>query len=330
MASNYSDLIVNNTATIATLNFTGMNCNSLTSNGLTITNAYVTNITAASFTATNNLRTPNLTATTSGNFNGIGVSKGSGNHASNIAFGTAVLTNSSPVGLTGHNIAIGYNALTSITSQTGNIAIGENAMQTITGNNNIGINVSMLGGTGINNSIGIGYNNLPYARGDNKVSIGVNSGNLNSGNNTTTIGANANIVPSSYNNTTAIGSTGRSSNHNQISFGGAFTETIYVQGGLNYNTGETGSTATISTPAKQFIVINNTTAITITLPSVTPEGTLINFKRGASSNGSNITFAHTNSIIIPLNSITATSSVAYASSYNFQFISNGTYWYQTI
>jgi hypothetical protein len=349
MTTTFSDIIVNNTATIASLNFTGMNCNSLTTNGLRITNAYVTNITASSFTATNlsasslsvsnftgtvtTFTTTNLSASTSGIFNGINVKKGPVGQTGTISIGESnVLTNSTAAGLTG-NIAIGNNALATITTHSNNIAIGHGAIANTTGNNNIGINLSMAGVAGLNNTIAIGWNSSSdsLSAGDSKVVIGVNASSNNSGSYTTAVGFTSN-GGRSHSYTTCIGSTANAGNPNQISLGGGLNnEVIFVQGGLNYNTGEMGSTATISTPAKQFIVITNgSTPITITLPSVN-NSTVVNFKRGLSSSGT-ITFAYASAIIIPKSSITAaTSTVAYDSTnFNFQFISDGTNWYQTI
>jgi len=299
---------------------------------LRTTNTFSTNLTATSAFASNltgtNSYATNLTANNYGIFNSVKVSKGNNNQNTNVSIGNASLE----LNTTGiNNIAIGIQTMRSITTQSNNIAIGGESGKFITGSNNIAFVAMLFGGSiNNNNSIGIGGNSYFASSGDSNTAIGVISAYGCNTKYSTFLGFSSGRL-TNYDSTIAIGSTATTSITGQISLG-RNTDTINIQGGMNYKVGPIiSSTIPIASPTSQFFVIENgSTEITITLPTIL-SGAFINFKRGSSSTG-NIVFSYATSVIISTNSITPnTTTPTYGSTFfNFSFISDGTYWYEII
>ena len=127
----------------------------------------------------------------------LGGTASGGNVRYNVAIGALALDGTTTNAMDG-TIAIGYNALGTLTSGSGNIAMGYAALSTTTtGSNNVAIGSSSLGsaGAGAAGNIAIGYRTLYTAISgtcDNNVMIGVHAGYyLNAATNNVAIGENA-------------------------------------------------------------------------------------------------------------------------------------------
>jgi len=114
-------------------------------------------------------------------FLGASLAGGTNEVIGNIAIGAYALDATSSNAQTG-TIAIGYNALTTLTSGAGNIAVGYQALQQQTdGANNVAIGYTALNtaNTGESNNISIGYQSMlsvDHADADNNVVIGHQAG----------------------------------------------------------------------------------------------------------------------------------------------------------
>ena len=310
------------TLTSANLYATMLTSTNLYTTTLTSSNLYATTLTSANLYATN-LYATNL-------------------YATNLNVKNTLTIKNFNIICTNDSITFGFFN----SSAFNNLGFGRESV--IGGTGNIGLGTKMK--AGINNSInmiGIGGNgNFEFSNGICSNTVGLNNFSFTStGQNNTLIGGRT-FYASNSNNSTIIGfSAGSFTNVNsviaiatfsvlnadQISLGTS-AYTMNIQGGMNYKVGTTiSSTTPITSPTPQFFVIeNSTSAITITLPTL-KSGAFINFKRGNSSTG-NIIFSYATSVIIPTNSITpSTTTPTYDStSYNFSFISDGTYWYEII
>lgn len=114
------------------------------------------------------------------------------NMSDSVAIGAFALDSATnPSSGTGENIALGYNALTSLTTGTNNVAIGVNTLgNSITGKNNIAIGKKALEVVTTDNNIALGFNALNVANvQENNVVIG--STNLQ---NTVCTSVNNNVV----------------------------------------------------------------------------------------------------------------------------------------
>lgn len=126
------------------------------------------------------------------------------------------------------------------------------------------------------------------------------------------------------------------SNSNQIAIGTS-NETMYIQGGFNYNSTISATTiyvsGSLSGHLKQFYTVNDASgAITITLPLPGPQyiGSVINFRRLLSAT-TTITFnvSGGGSLLIIFTAYTiATSATLLQTQMSTTFICDGTYWFQ--
>lgn len=137
---------------------------------------------------------------------------GAGTGSGNVAIGSQAL----PTVSTGFsNIAIGGLALYQLTTGSANVAIGDGALSGATGSNNVGVGQSVgLSITGTNN-VFIGFSAVGESTGgtaENNVVIGSNAGyKLYNGNRNVTIGSNAGNVLNATSETVAVGSDALSS-----------------------------------------------------------------------------------------------------------------------
>jgi len=109
---------------------------------------------------------------------------------------------------------------------------------------------------------------------------------------------------------------------------------LRLQGSLLYNYGTNiNTTRTLLQPLSQFYTMNNTTAITITLPTANASitGTTLIFKRYVSAFATTFNQTGSGSSFIPTASLTPVASVIVAATtYQTTFICAGTYWFQML
>jgi hypothetical protein len=232
----------------------------------------------------------------------ITVGVGLGNDNSNTAVGFSALSSNGG----GNNTAVGYNSLKANTTGGTCVAVGyQSLLRNTTGQSNVGLGSSA------------GFN--------------ITTTSFN-----TVVGYNS-YITGSYTQSTSIGAFSQPSASNQIVLGTS-TETLFIQGGLNYKVGTsvTSTPTTLSTPLSQFYTINASAATTIYLPvpSSTYTGAVVIFRRLVGSSTTNaVTFSITGT---PTNMISysavaaSTSSTLASGQYSTQFICDGTNWYQTM
>lgn len=118
----------------------------------------------------------------------------------NSAFGAgAMFHNTSGI----NNVAVGYRAMSNVTSCNYNVGIGMEALQfNYTGENNIGLGYETMKNASGNNNIAIGKSSLINSTGNNNVALGFESGKvLTSGNKNTMLGykSGQNVTTGSWN-----------------------------------------------------------------------------------------------------------------------------------
>jgi hypothetical protein len=210
------------------------------------------------------------------------------------------------------NITVGVG----LGSNLSNTAIGFSALSSNGGGNNTAVGCNSLeanttGGT----CVALGYQSLfRNTSGDSNVGLGSSAGsNITTTSYNTVVGYNS-YITGSYTQSTSIGAFSQPSASNQIVLGTS-TETLFIQGGLNYKVGTnvTSTPTTLSAPLSQFYKINASTATTINLPvpSSTYTGAVVIFRRLVGTSTTNVvTFSITGTPtnMISYNSVTATTT----------------------
>lgn len=206
----------------------------------------------------------------------------------------------------GNNVAVGFSAgAAMITTATQNTLVGviaASSLNTGTGNCIYGFGAASGLTTGVSNTV-----------------IGLQAGDLMTGSFNTVIGSGADVP-------TAAGS-------NQIAIG-TITETMFLQGQLNYRIGTAIAAAvtlpTAGTTLAQFYSFSAGTAYTITLPVPTLaayRGATVTFKR-KTNNTNIITFAAgAGTPFVPIAATAAAATIALATGvYQVTFICDGVNW----
>ena len=235
----------------------------------------------------------------------IGPSNNSPNINSTVA--NSVIIGNGAAGCTANNapesVIIGHNAGFSIANATGNVLIGSGAGLLTNGQSNTCV------GTSANATNTVGSFN-------------------------TILGANGDVASNNLTYATAIGAGAIVTASNTIQLGRA-TDNISITGYLKtqstvYNCSSSITTTTaLSTPLQTLYFCSASSACTVTLPapSTTLAGTIVHFRKTATSTGA-YTFTAGTSKIAPYNNVTLGNGTLTTAQYSTSFACNGTNWYQ--
>lgn len=171
-----------------------------------------------------------------------------------------------------------------------------------------------------NNNIAVGAGTLgSNTTGANNVSVGATSGNnITTGSNNIVIGSGATASSATVSNEIVLGTS---------------TQTLKIQGGLNYNRGAniTG-TSSLTAPFAQFYLIEDSgSPYTITLPSPSAQlnGCVVHFRRYLTATNTITFHTITGTHIVQFSSATASASASLLSSqYSTTFICGLNDWFQ--
>ena len=267
------------------------------------------------------------TAITTGSSNTIvGYSSGTGltTGTNNVFVGALSGFQPGALGTGGNNTIIGSSAGVGLTSGSNNIFVGGNsgfqsgALGTGSTNTCIGIfsGDSMI--TTANGNTTYGYNSgAAITTGTNNTIIGTsNAVTLTTGSNNIVIGNGANVLTAAAANVIAIGTT---------------AETMFIQGGFNYNIGSNiTATITLTAPLAQFYSVTMAAASqVITLPApntASVKGAYVVFKRKTNTTHT-FTIGAGAATMIPVNSIPAAATVSIGTgTFNCELICDGVNW----
>jgi len=278
--------------------------------------------------------------------NGLTVGKGNGGVNTNTAVGyqamykttqgfcTAIGYDSSYWQTGSSNTSVGFNSLLGSSGSNGssNTAIGESALfSNTTGSNNCAIGIySLKNNTTGEKNTAVGSGALQSATTSNNIAIGYN--------------ANANNV--GYNNTIVIGNNLNSNTSNEILIGDT-TQTISINGGLQYSYSQINSNNNpnpLLLPLKQYYFVDTGNAqIDIYLPRIgnvheddVKEGTTVTFRRYVSSGGDIYIHAASNNYMVEQDQVTQTGDhpdkmkLGSGDVYGVTYTALGSNWYTTV